>query len=133
MAAGIWKGYMSQYYTNHSKPLISFANPKEPLTQQITYTAYDPYGNTAFDEFGNAIGHFAGNFTNSMVEQFQGAVRVAGPPLVGAAPPVAPPVVHRQKAQIAQVPDEPQEKKQPTKKKKRSIFKKIGHFIGDLF
>lgn len=133
VAAGIWKGYMSQYYANHPKPLISFANPAEPLTQEVTYTAYDPYGSTVFDEFGNAIGNFAGHFTNSVVEQFQGAVRVAGPPLVAAAPAVAPPVVHRQKARVAYVPDEPQEKKQPKKKKKRSIFKKIGHFIGDLF
>jgi penicillin-binding protein, 1A family len=134
IAASIWNKYMSQYYSNHAKPLISFANPAQPLTQEVTYTAYDPY-NSGFDEFGHAIGNIgnrAGNFTNSMVEQFHGAVRVAGPPLVAAAPAVAPSVVHKHKAQTAQEPDRPAENEH-SKKKKRSIFKKIGHFIGNLF
>lgn len=133
IAAVIWNKYMSQYYTNHAKPLISFANPSEPLTQEVTLTAYDPYS-TGFDEFGNAIGsigNFAGNFTNGVVEQFHGAVRVAGPPLIAAAPSAAPPVVHRSKAQVTEETDRSTEKEQP--KKKRSIFKKIGKFIGNLF
>lgn len=131
IAAAIWNKYMSQYYTNHAKPLISFANPSQPLTQEITYTAYDPYS-TRIDEFGNAIGNFAGNITNSVVEQFHGAARVAGPPLMAASPPVAPQIAQKQKASKAQDKDQTDETSHP-KKKKRSIFKKIGHFIGHLF
>lgn len=73
IAAGIWSGYMTNYYKSHPKPTVAFTDPETPLTHSAPFLATLPQTlDQAAEDVVDGVTEVADQVTAPVIEAVNG-------------------------------------------------------------